>query len=346
MLEGYRVLDLTDARGAFSTRLLADMGAEVSRIIPVTFPPGWQKFGSAEELYLNDGKKPLPINLESKGGRAEFLRLAAAADALVESCSPGYLAGLGLGYAALSGKHPPLIMVAITEFGQTGPYRDFPSSPLAAAALGGQMAVNGFPETPPLALYGNQPYYLASLFAANGVALALWERHVSGRGQYLDIAVMECVAASLDHVLVRYFYDGVVAGRQGSLYGNNAFRVFPCRDGHVLLSLSANWETLVEWLDSEGMAEDLADDKYLRREERDCHRDHIAAVLERWTRRHTAEEMVTTGQLMRFPWAKVMTVPEVLSSPQLRARGFFHEEADPVTGQQYRRLGLPWRGTE
>ena len=88
------------------------------------------------------------------------------------------------------------------------------------------MSVTGEPDAP-LKLYGNQAYHTASLFAANGILLALWQRHATGRGQYIDISIMECVAATLDHVLVRYFYEGIVSGRQGSRHWNNAFRDFP-----------------------------------------------------------------------------------------------------------------------
>ena len=119
------------------------------------------------------------------------------------------------------------------------------------------MSVCGEPDKPPLKPFGPQAYNTACLFAANGILLALWQRHTSGKGQYIDISVHESVAATLDHVLVRYFYEGEVAQRQGSLYWNKAFRIFPCKDGYILLSLLHQWETLVEWLDSEGMAEDL-----------------------------------------------------------------------------------------
>ena len=203
------------------------------------------------------------------------------------------------------------------------------------------MYVCGEPGAPPLKSFGNQAYYSASLLAAIGILLALWKRHPSGRGQHLDISLQECVAATLDHVLVRYFYEGVVARRQGSLHWNNAFRVFPCRDGYILLSLFQQWETLVEWLDAEGMAEDLIDNKWLDREERLQQLEHIIEVLERWTCSHTVAELVEKGQLMHFPWAEVTSIVGLLDSSQLTGRGFFVEVEHPYSGKKCKFPGAP-----
>jgi len=149
------------------------------------------------------------------------------------------------------------------------------------------------------------------------------------------------VAATLDHVLARYFYEGVVAKRQGSLYWNNAFRIFPCRNGYILLSLFQQWETLVEWLDAEGMAEDLTDKKWLDGEKRLKQLDHIIKVLERWTKSHNVAELMEQGQLMHFPWAEVTSIPKLVGSRQLKDRGFFIEVEHPESGRRYKYPGAP-----
>jgi benzylsuccinate CoA-transferase BbsE subunit len=340
ILSGYRILDLTDEKGMFCTRLLADMGAEVIRIEK----PGGRSAGStADFCYLNAGKRSISLDVAKRPGREIFKRLVKTAQVMVETESSGYLASLGLGYPELSEINPGLVMASITDFGQSGPYRDYKSCDMVAAALGGWMYVSGEPETPPLKPFGNQAYYSVSLLAANGILLALWHRHTNGRGQYIDISVMECVAATLDHVLVRYFYEGVVAGRQGSLHWNNAFRIFPCRDGYILLTLFQQWETLVAWLESEGMAEDLADEKWRDRQERLKGLDHIIDVLERFTLSHDVAELVEKGQLMRFPWAGVTSVPGLLNSPQLAERNYFTEIEYPESGRRYKSAGAPFK---
>jgi crotonobetainyl-CoA:carnitine CoA-transferase CaiB-like acyl-CoA transferase len=125
------------------------------------------------------------------------------------------------------------------------------------------------------------------------------------------------------------------------LHWNGAFRVFPAKDGHVLLSLFYQWETLVEWLESEGRAEDLTDAKWRDRDYRLQHLDHVIEVLERWTRTHPAAELVARGQSMRFPWAEVASIPQLLASPQLKERNFWVEVEHPETGRKYRFPGAP-----
>ena len=336
-LSGYRVLDLTDDKGMLCSRYLADMGAEVIRIEK---PSG----GSARGSFFwatNLGKRAITLNIELKPGQEIFRRLAETADVLVESYPPGYLEALGLGYHQLGQINPRLIMASITDFGQGGPYRDYKSCDIVASALGGQTYVCGEADSTPLKPFGDQSYYLASIFAAIGVLLALWRRHTSGRGQHIDISLLECVAAALDHVLVRYFYQGAVAKRQGGLYWSNAFRIFPCRDGYILLSLFQQWQTLVEWLQSEGMAEDLTDEKWRDGGYRLQHLDHVIEVLERWTKSHTVAELVEQGQLMRFPWAEVASIPGLIASPQLQERGFFTEVKHPASGKRCKFPGAP-----
>jgi crotonobetainyl-CoA:carnitine CoA-transferase CaiB-like acyl-CoA transferase len=254
------------------------MGAEVIKIEPPEGEPT-RKLGPflgdvphpERSLFFwqfNASKRSITLNLEEEEGRALFLRLIAKADGVVESLEPGYLEGLGLGYPALSARHPGLVMTSITPFGQSGPYRGYKACELVLAALGGQMHLNGEPDTPPLKTFGRQTYHLASLFAAIGTLLALRHRHASGKGQLIDVSIQECVTAALDHALVRYFYEGVLAQRQGSQHWSGGFRLFPCRDGYILLSLFQDWETLVEWLESEGMAEDLTEEKWKERQAR------------------------------------------------------------------------------
>jgi len=330
-LYGYRVLDLTDEKARLCGRFLADMGAEVIRIErPGTpLPFRWE----------NLSKQSITLDIESKAGRELFKRLVDTADILAESHPPRYLEKLGLGYPRLNKINPRLIMASITPFGRDGPYRDYKADSLVAGALGGQLYVSGEPEKPPLKPFGNQSYYLASLFAAIGVLLALYRRHASGRGQHIDISLQECVAAALDHVLVRYFYEDTVAQRRGSLHWNNAFRIFPAKDGYILLSLFYQWETLVEWLASENMAEDLTEEKWQNRDYCLEYIDHIIEVLERWTKSHSRAELVEKAQLMRFPWAEVASVDDLLASPQLKARNFWVDVEHQ--GRKYKLPGTP-----
>jgi crotonobetainyl-CoA:carnitine CoA-transferase CaiB-like acyl-CoA transferase len=333
ILDGYRVLDLAEEKGTLASKLLLDMGAEVIRIEK----PGKE----VQPGYANSGKHCISLDIATQKGQGIFEKLAKVADVVIESFAPGYLSQLGLGYSQLCQINSRLIMATITDFGMSGPYCDKKSSDLVSSALGGPMSVCGEPEKPPLKPYGHQAYFTASLFAANGILLALWKRHSTQTGQHIDISIHECLAATLDHVLVRYFYEGDVAERQGSLYWNKAFRIFPCQDGYILLSLMQHWETLIELLDSEGLAGDLKDSRWQDEAERRNHISHIIEVFAEWTRRHSVSDLVELGQLMHFPWANVAALSEVVDNPQLNAREFFIDVIDPESGSAYKFPGSP-----
>ena len=351
LLAGLQVLDLADEKACFCSKLLADMGAEVIKIerprgdTSRWLAPFWGDTPHPEKSlffwYNNTSKLGITLDLETEKERNIFLRLAQKADVIVESFSPGYLKKIGLDYEVLSDKNPRLILVSVTGFGQTGPYKEYKSCDIVASALGGQMYVCGMPDAPPLKPYGQQSYYVASLFAAVGILIAIHERHRSGKGQHIDISLQEAVAATLEHVMVRYFYEKVVPRRQGNLHWTNSTCLLPCKDGYILLTFNREWETLIELLDSEGMAADLNEEKWREEDYRRQHAGHIIEVLACWTRTHATAELFELGQLMHFPWAPVSSPPDVFSNPQLRARNFFIPVDHPEAGASFVYLGAP-----
>ena len=356
MLSGLQVLDLADGMASFCSRLLADLGAEVVKVEK----PG----GDASRLagpFLNNiphaerslsfwnnntNKLGITLNLDSEQGRDIFLRLADKSDVVIETFSPGYLEKLGLGYKVLSERNPELILASITGFGQTGPYDLYKSCDIVASAMGGQMYVCGMPDTSPLKPHGQQSYYSASLFATIGILIALHERNHSARGQHIDISLQEAVAATLEHVMVRYFYDNVIPERQGSLHWNSLACVFPCKDGYILLTFNREWDTLVELLNSEGMADDLVEEKWRDDDYRSQHVQHVIEVLTCWTKAHTSDELFKLGQLMHFPWAPICSPQEVFNSPQLAARDYFVSVDHLDTGDFFTYPGVPWKLSE
>jgi benzylsuccinate CoA-transferase BbsE subunit len=332
-LKGIRVLDLADDKASFCSKLLADLGARVTKIEKPggdgsrNSGPFWKDSPHPERSlsfwFNNTDKLGITLNIDKSVGREILLRLLKKADILVETSPPGYLAGLGLGFEVLRGINPGIILVSVTGFGQTGPYSTYKSCDLIAAAMGGQMYVTGDPSRAPLRPYGEQSYYAASLFAVISILLALRKRNMTGKGEHIDISLEQVVASTLEHVMIRYFHDHVIAKRQGSLYWSGEFCIVPCKNGFMLISLFLQWETFVEWLNSEGMADDLMDEKWKDEAYRLGHLDHIVEVVKRWTQIHTKEELFEMGQAMGFPWAPVSLSREVIESPQLKARGLF-----------------------
>lgn len=352
-LDGLRILDLADEKGSFCSKLLADMGA---RVIKVEKPGGdpSREIGPflnetphpEESLFFychNSNKMGITLDLEHEEGRKIFPKLLAETDIVVETFPPGYLKKLGQDFDTLKERNPNLIWVSLTGFGETGPRRRYKSCDLTASAYGGQMFVTGSRSSPPLKPFGEQSYQAASLFAAVGILLALRRRTQRGRGEHLDLSLQESVVSTLDHVMVRFFYEKLIPKRQGGRSWNHSFCILPCKDGHVLLSPFQQWETLIEWMESEGMAGDLIDQKYRENEYRIVRMDHILQVLEQWTRAHTKKELFESGQAMRYPWAPVLSPKEVSNSPQLQARGFFIDVEHPELNRAISYPGLPFR---
>jgi benzylsuccinate CoA-transferase BbsE subunit len=352
-LREIQVLDLADEKASFCSKLLADLGA---RVIKIEKPGGdasrntgpfWKDSPHPDRSlsfwFNNTNKLGITLNIEKSAGRKIFLRLLKKTDILVETSPPGHLAGVGLGFEVLSGTNPGIILVSVTGFGQTGPHSTYKSCDLIAAATGGQMYVTGDPSRPPLKLSGEQSYCTASLVAVISILLALRRRNMTGKGEHIDISLQEAVSSTLEHVMIRYFHDQVIAERQGSFSWNKEFCTLPCKDGFILVTLFQHWETLVGWMDSEGMADDLMDDTWKDEAYRLEHLDHIVEVVQRWTKAHTTSELVEIGQLMRFPWAPIQSPKEVLESPQLKARGFVSPVEYPETGKRVPCPNLPFR---
>lgn len=348
LLSGLNILDLTDEKGSFCSKLLADMGACV---IKVERPGGDacrnkgpfmkdKKEKSLSFFHNNTGKLGITLDLKQVQGRNIFFELAKRNDVIVESFSPGYLDKLGLGFESLTLTNPKIILASVTGFGGAGQRREYKTCDLVASAFGGQMSVTG--DKKPLKHYGEQSYLTASLFAAIGILIAVRKRRRTGKGEHLDISIQEAVTATLDHVMVRYFYENIIAGRQGSLHWNHLFHILPCRDGFIQITIFDKWQTLVELMDSKGMARDLTDEKYNDHNFRLKHLDHIIEVLKKWTKEHTKNELFELGQLMQFAWAPVQSPREVTKSPQLTERNFFKEVCPSENAALKRCLSIPF----
>ncbi|UCH22100.1 MAG: CoA transferase [Deltaproteobacteria bacterium] len=352
-LENVHILDLADEKADFCTTLLADMGA---RVIKVEKPGGDAsrkrgpfcnpKSSSKNSLpfyYNNTNKHGITLDIERREGQSIFLKLVKKTDVLVETFPPGYLKRIGMDYETLSGVNSKLILVSVTGFGQNGPRRGYKTCDLVASAYGGQMYVSGSPSAAPLKAFGDQSYYSASLFAATGILLALRNRAKTKKGDHIDISLQASVTATLEHVMVRYFSERIIPGRRKSLHWNDDFIVLPCKDGFMQVTIFQKWETLIEWLDTEGMAEDLMDEKWLDEDYRRKHLWHVIEILQKWTSAHTIDEIFELAQLMRFPWAPVQSPNVVLDCPQLNTRNFFVKRDYPPFGIRLKYPGIPYK---
>ena len=353
LLEGVRILDLTHyVAGPYCTRLMAGLGADVvkverppsgdpvRRLGPFASRPGVARhYGDVQavedgawHLYMNAGKRSLGLDLKTDQGRALALELAAQADILVENFAPGTLERLGLGYGELSAANPALVVTSISNFGQTGPYRDWRGTEANLYAMGGLMNITGEPEQEPL----KEGAPLAQLgagqnaFAATMGALMYAEE--TGEGQRIDVSIAEYATNILENALMQYSYSGQEYTRVGNRgYGRAAWGIYPCRDGHVgiIAGPDHRWPEVSHIMERE----ELADPRFASRRGRQENADEVDALMLPWLLDHDKVEIFKAGQNSGLGFSFVATMQDILEMEQLLARGYFIKLEHPASGE-------------
>jgi len=343
-LEGYKVLDLSwHISGPYCTKMLAQLGAEVIKIEKPdgdparNMPPFFEDDPHPEKsllfLYLNTGKKSVTLNLKTEKGREILKKLVRESDILVENFSPRVMPGLGLGFETLAEINPGLIMTSITNFGQTGPYRDYLATDITAIAMGGLMHTTGEPEREPLNFGGWQSQYQGGINAFSASMCALVHRDIGqGDGQHIDISIMESMTQILEVFDLAYQVTGNLRDRSGTRWANlPAWGIYPCADGFVGLVSGP----VRRWLQFSKLMDEpeLADPKYIA--QRTDLADEIDALMIPWLVEHTKDEIYHTAQSMdpKIPVSPVRTPEDLVNSPQFKARKFFVEVEHPITGK-------------
>lgn len=331
-LDGLRVLDLSWVlSGPYCTMTLCDLGAEV---VKVERPPygdvarttGPLKDGESGYFFsINRGKRSIAIDLRQEAGRRLLLDLVPQFDVLVENFRPGTLDELGVGYDVLAERHPGLIYCAISGFGQTGPMRDLPALDVVIQGAGGVMSVTGEPGGGPVKPGLSLGDIAAGLYAAIGVLAAVHERTRSGRGQAIDISMLDCQIAIQENAFMRYHLTGEVPQPLGTRHSWAVpFQAFPTADGYFVLALA--WGVPNQWalLCSEIERVDLIDDpRFAEAWERSRHHAALEPILNEAFRRRTTAEWVTRLQRFDIPCGPLNTIPEVAQLEQVRGREMF-----------------------
>ena len=358
-LAGIKVLDLTHyIAGPYCTKLLADYGAEVMKIErPGTgdgarqMPPFFGNSPHPEKsglfLYLNTNKLGITLNLKSEAGAKVFKELVKDSDILVENFSPRVMRSLGLSYENLERRNPHLIMTSISNFGQSGAYRDYKATEIVADAMGGWMAIIGDPEREPLKPGGYQAQFVAGLFGSLGTMTAFCGQEMTGIGQHVDISIMEAVLYIQMNITSMYSYNQQIRKRVGNRVWPPPGAILPCKDGHIgaIAVTTQQWKTLCHWM---GMPELIENPRFLTAVDRAEHVDELEAILLSWLVEHEQEELVHEAQKRRLPFAVPASTKMLLESEHLRQRGYFVEVDHPATGKlhypgaQFKMGGLPF----
>ena len=341
LLPGFRVLDLTSSMGAFCGKLLRDLGMDVIKVEPPSGdstraePPFAEGHahpeGSLRFAYLNAGKRGITLDITKDSGRKLLLNLVERSDIVLESFEPGYMGAHNLGYEDLIERQKKLILVSLTGFGQDGPYAHFKTPDIVGTAMGGLLYISGDPKLTPCNPPETQSYYYASLFAAYGVMLALWQRETRGIGAYVDASIQASMALH-EHVAFNYSAEGRVMKRAGSQHQHNApANLFQCKNGWIALFVTQNhWPILLKvWKDH---APELDDPKWINSNLRRAHADYINAEVTSFTSRFLKEDLAELMQKNGIPGLPVNSPKDFMKDPHIQARGFFSTVTHPVLG--------------
>ena len=355
-LDGVRVLDLSRILAApFATQLLGDLGADVIKVErpgtgddarqygpPFLDNPSGDEPGGAESgfyLSTNRNKRSITIDHSSPAGAGLISELAAVSDVLVENYRRGVLDKYGLGYEAMSAVNPRLVYCSVTGFGQDGPYADRAGYDGVFQAMSGLMSVSGVPDGQPGAgpkkVGVSMVDILTGLYASSAILAALRHRDVvSGRGELIDLALLDCGVAALSHYAENYLVSGVAAPRRGNGgFGGIPSQAFRCTDGEIFLVASTpkQWSALATAVERPELADDP---QFATVSARIANRDLVLQTLESIFAERSVAHWVTTLEAVDVPVSPVNAMDAVFANPQVRHRGLRttvrHQTAGPV----------------
>ena len=369
-LSGIRVLDLTDERGIYGVKLLADLGAEVIRPEPMggdalrsrgPFVRG--DSADASQLsenptslwyaYFASSRRFVALDLERPDDLVALQTLVDHAD-IVITCEEAFAVKEARLDSVLE-MRPELIVIDVSSFGDAGPWKNFLAPDLVAGALGGAVATTGDADTPPLKSFGELNFMVSGVYAAIAALSAWLNRSATGLGQRADVSVHDSIASCLEHVLMWHWYQdqlpsaqSLVLPRQGSLHWSNAYKVMNANQGSIMVTPAPDFEKQMFWLVEEDAHQDLIDPKYMELENRPLMIRRMMAVLGEWVATKDAEALFFTAQERHAPYGWVLPVEKLAENPQLQARNWWVEYqigASQVKGPgaPYRLSDTPWR---
>ena len=343
------VLDLTDEKGVYTGKLLADMGATVIRIEPPSgnktrligpfFMDNVTQESSLFDWYHNTSKKSITLDISTNRGMEILKELCLNADILLESFDDDYLENLGLTYEEISKRNSRLIWTAITGFGKTGPYAKYKTTDLVALSLGGPVASCGYdhlPGNPPMCPDGWAGYYTGSHYATISTLVALLYRDMTNEGQYIDVSIHEAISSSTEAALPMYIYQNAVPLRQtGRHHSVNPTppAIYKCRDGGMIHVFGTppqdlkRWTMLLEWIQESQDATELLTPKYeemitIRNREPDLmftlfsYIGHLINSLD-------TEYVFNRAQSIGLPWGLVRSPEDNVVDNHFWERGIF-----------------------
>jgi len=343
-MAGVRVVDVgTFLAGPYAASIMGEFGAEVLKVEhPVAGDP-MRRFGTGTEradatlAWLSEGRnrKSVTLDLRQREGVDLFLGLIAKSDVLVENFRPGRMEEWGLGWDVLSAANPDLVMLRVSGYGQTGPYRDRPGFAHIAHAFGGLSYLAGFPGETPV-VPGSNPLgdYMSSLYGCIGVLLALRHREAGGRGQIIDIGIYEAVFRQLDEIAPAYGMFGKVREREGAgsyvAVPHGHFRTLDAKWVAIACTTDKMFQRLAEAMERPELASSTL---YGEQRKRLAARDDVIAIVNEWTESLAREEILTRCLAAQVPIGKLNSIADIFEDEQFRARGNLVAVDGPGVGE-------------
>ena len=336
-LRGVRVIELGSLiAGPYAAGLLAQFGAEVIKIEP----PGegdplrkWRKLHDGTSLWWysqSRNKKSVTVNLKAPAGQALVRDLVKSADIVIENFRAGQLESWGLGWETLSAANPNLVMVRVSGYGQSGPYRDRPGFAAIAESMGGMRYLAGYPDRPPVRVGISLGDSLASLYGVIGALLAMVHLKNGGKGQYIDVALYEAVFGVMESLIPEFSVLGHVRERTGStLPGIAPSNTYPCRDGRYVI-IAGNSDGIFKRLMNAIGRKDLAEDPSLARNDGRVQKSEMLdEAISAWTSTHELEHVLEVLEAAEVPSGRIYTAADIAADPHYRARGMLRDHTLP-----------------
>lgn len=341
-LAGVRVIELgTLLAGPFAARLLGDMGAEIIKVEAPGKPDPLRDWGGRYNGHpvwwpvQSRNKKCVTLDLRQPRGQALMVELARRSDIVIENFRPGTLERWNLGYAELAAANPGLILVRVSGYGQTGPYAERPGFASVAEAMGGLRHINGFPDEPPPRLGVSLGDSLAAMFATIGALAALHQRTISGgRGQVVDVSLMESCFALLEGMVPEFDRLGSIRGPSGTnLTGVAPSNLFRSSDGKWVV-IAANSDNVFRRLTDVIGRPELADDsRFATHVARGEHQGEIERIVADWAAQHPARQIDQVLNEAGVVCGLVYTIADIFDDPQFQAREMLLRHYDPFIGE-------------
>ncbi len=350
-LDGLRVLDLGGMPSMYASKLLADFGATVTLLegpdgdAARRLPPfaGGVVDGERSLVFhaFHANKRSALVDITTPEGQEQVRQLAQSADVLIETNTPGYMDGIGLGSEALRSANPRLIVCSVTPYGQTGPFASYKGTDLHAEAMGGLMMLQGDPERQPVMSPAFLGYSVTGTHAAIGIMNALFSREHSGAGQHVDVSMQEAIANIL-FIVSQYGYNGTIAQRPGAGAGGGT-GVFECSDGWIGFSpiQPSQFKAFGEWTENAVLQDEMFKDLSVRSE----NAEFINGIATEFLLSKTVAQAVEEAQSRRIPATPVSTPADLANNPHLLFRDYFQDVEHPVVGA-YRLPGPTGRLSE